>query len=188
MFLTLENGAYHVHHESIVPLFNLFEIVQLGIVQLGMIMVRNGRFPFPSHLLICKHQTNQHIDKRIMGRGKTRNDADFSFSYQRSSVFICVLSLIHIWREIMFTTRFKQISRWLAIVLIAAILLATQSTAGAFAPVAAVTQTAVPHSFTDPAELESFLDEYLAAQMAEHHIPGAVVTFVKDGEVFLSKG
>jgi len=41
---------------------------------------------------------------------------------------------------------------------------------------------------TDSAELEAFMDAYLAEQMAEHHIPGVVVTFVKDDEVFFSKG
>lgn len=40
----------------------------------------------------------------------------------------------------------------------------------------------------DPAELESFLDDYLVGQMEEHHIPGVVFTMVKDGEVFFSKG
>ena len=41
---------------------------------------------------------------------------------------------------------------------------------------------------SDPAELESFLDAYITEQMDAHHIPGVVITFVKDGEVFLSKG
>lgn len=35
---------------------------------------------------------------------------------------------------------------------------------------------------TDPAELESFLDNYLAEQMDTYHIPGVVVTFVKGGD------
>ena len=48
--------------------------------------------------------------------------------------------------------------------------------------------TAQGYGPTDPAELESFLDAYLAEQMDEHHIPGVVITFVKDGEVFFSKG
>jgi len=41
---------------------------------------------------------------------------------------------------------------------------------------------------TDPAGLEEFLDAYISNQMDEYHIPGVVITFVKDGEVFLSKG
>ena len=41
---------------------------------------------------------------------------------------------------------------------------------------------------SDPAELESFLDGYITEQMDAHHIPGVVITFVKDGEVFFSKG
>ena len=40
----------------------------------------------------------------------------------------------------------------------------------------------------DPAELETFLDNYVAAQMKEYHIPGVVITFVKDGKVFFTKG
>ena len=39
-----------------------------------------------------------------------------------------------------------------------------------------------------PAELEAFLDTYLAEQIETHHIPGVVITFVKNGEVFFSKG
>ncbi len=41
---------------------------------------------------------------------------------------------------------------------------------------------------TDPSELETFLDAFFAEQMEALHIPGAVVVFVKDGEVFLAKG
>ncbi|OGC89375.1 MAG: hypothetical protein A2W25_10550 [candidate division Zixibacteria bacterium RBG_16_53_22] len=41
---------------------------------------------------------------------------------------------------------------------------------------------------TDPKELESFLDEFFARQMEEHHIAGAAVSIVKDGELFIAKG
>src|SRR3712207_8911043 len=41
---------------------------------------------------------------------------------------------------------------------------------------------------TDPAELEAFLDELLGKEMEENHIPGAAVSVVKDGELFLAKG
>ncbi|HEX6304539.1 MAG TPA: serine hydrolase domain-containing protein [Anaerolineales bacterium] len=41
---------------------------------------------------------------------------------------------------------------------------------------------------SDPAELEAFLDEVLATQMEENHIPGAAVAVVRDGEVLLAKG
>jgi len=40
----------------------------------------------------------------------------------------------------------------------------------------------------DPAELESFLDAYLAEQMNTYHIPGVAITFVKNGDVCFSKG
>ncbi len=41
---------------------------------------------------------------------------------------------------------------------------------------------------TDPAELEAFLDELLASQMEEYHIPGAAISVVKDGQLFFTKG
>src|SRR5215210_7028519 len=41
---------------------------------------------------------------------------------------------------------------------------------------------------TDPAELEDFLDEELGREMEQHHIAGAAVSVVKDGEVFFAKG
>lgn len=41
---------------------------------------------------------------------------------------------------------------------------------------------------TDPQEVETFLDAFLAREMAEKHIPGATFVLVKDGEIFLAKG
>jgi CubicO group peptidase (beta-lactamase class C family) len=41
---------------------------------------------------------------------------------------------------------------------------------------------------TDPAELEAFLDDLFAKQMAEQHIAGAAVSVVKDGKLFFAKG
>jgi CubicO group peptidase (beta-lactamase class C family) len=41
---------------------------------------------------------------------------------------------------------------------------------------------------TDPAELEDFLDEELGREMEQHHIAGAAVSVVKDGELFFAKG
>jgi CubicO group peptidase (beta-lactamase class C family) len=41
---------------------------------------------------------------------------------------------------------------------------------------------------TDPKELEAFLDNFFAEQMASLHVPGAVVTIVKDGKIFFTKG
>jgi CubicO group peptidase (beta-lactamase class C family) len=41
---------------------------------------------------------------------------------------------------------------------------------------------------TDPAELEAFLDKELGREMKKHHIAGAAVSVVKDGEVFFAKG
>jgi len=41
---------------------------------------------------------------------------------------------------------------------------------------------------SDPAEMEVFIDGLMAIQMAEKHIPGAVVALVKDGSLFFAKG
>lgn len=41
---------------------------------------------------------------------------------------------------------------------------------------------------TDPAELEAFLDDLLAQEMAEYHVAGAAVAVVKDGRLFFAKG
>ena len=40
---------------------------------------------------------------------------------------------------------------------------------------------------TDPAELETFLDEFMAARMGVERV-GATVAVVKDGELFFTKG
>jgi CubicO group peptidase (beta-lactamase class C family) len=48
--------------------------------------------------------------------------------------------------------------------------------------------TAQAQGPTDPAELEAFLDELMAKDMEEHHIPGADVSVVKDGALFFDKG
>ncbi len=41
---------------------------------------------------------------------------------------------------------------------------------------------------TDPAVLEAFIDGLMKVQLDEHNTAGAVVTVVKDGEVFFAKG
>jgi len=51
-----------------------------------------------------------------------------------------------------------------------------------------IVHAAPANQITTPAEMESFLDGVFASQMAANHIPGAVVTVVKDGRVFFSKG
>lgn len=40
----------------------------------------------------------------------------------------------------------------------------------------------------DPAEVEAFMDGLMASQMADKHIPGAVVVIVREGEVLFAKG
>jgi CubicO group peptidase (beta-lactamase class C family) len=41
---------------------------------------------------------------------------------------------------------------------------------------------------TDPAEMEAFLDKELGKEMERHHIAGAAISVVKDGELFFTKG
>ena len=59
------------------------------------------------------------------------------------------------------------------------------------APVQARHSTPPPPSPTvlsDPRELETFLDGVISMQLLEDHIPGAVVSVVKDGRLFFAKG
>jgi CubicO group peptidase (beta-lactamase class C family) len=49
-------------------------------------------------------------------------------------------------------------------------------------------EVAVPAGPTDPAELEAFLDGVMKIQLAQHSSAGAVVSVVKDGEIFFMKG
>jgi len=44
------------------------------------------------------------------------------------------------------------------------------------------------NNLTDPKELEAFLDPIFAEQMEKSHIPGAVVSVVKDGKIIFTKG
>ncbi len=43
-------------------------------------------------------------------------------------------------------------------------------------------------SLSDPTELETFLDGLMAAHLKNHHVAGAVIAVVKDGQLFFSKG
>ena len=52
----------------------------------------------------------------------------------------------------------------------------------------AAARTIIQDGPSDPAEMEAFFDGYLANQMDTYHIPGVVISVVKDGKVFFSKG
>lgn len=41
---------------------------------------------------------------------------------------------------------------------------------------------------SDPTELASFINGYLSAKMTEHHVAGAVVSVVKDGQIMFANG
>lgn len=49
-------------------------------------------------------------------------------------------------------------------------------------------QASQTNNLTDPKELETFLDPIFTAQMSKLHIPGAVVSVVKDGKTIFTKG
>jgi CubicO group peptidase (beta-lactamase class C family) len=55
-------------------------------------------------------------------------------------------------------------------------------------PAAAKPVPAGSGDLDDPGELERFLDETIAAQLADHEVPGATVSVVKDGKVLFAKG
>lgn len=84
-----------------------------------------------------------------------------------------------------------KIRKNISIFMLMSVILATFAQPGVAAQrkpgVKPVPSTAQASGPSDPTEFEAFLDEYLAKQMSTHHIPGAVFTMVKDGEVFLSK-
>lgn len=57
-------------------------------------------------------------------------------------------------------------------------------------PIAEVSPSGAPPSrgLRDRAELEAFMDGVMAAQLRDHHIAGATVSFVRDGALFFAKG
>jgi CubicO group peptidase (beta-lactamase class C family) len=66
-----------------------------------------------------------------------------------------------------------------------ALLLLSVMTFSAAAPALAAPQLVGP---TDPAELEAFIDDFMAAQMEPNHVPGVTISVVKDGQLFFAKG
>jgi len=85
-----------------------------------------------------------------------------------------------------------KIVQVISVLMLATILIGATSQPGfasASGPITASEQaTTQPAGPTDPQEMEAFLDDFITAQLEEDHIPGAVVSVVKDGELFFSKG
>lgn len=52
----------------------------------------------------------------------------------------------------------------------------------------AAAEPQAPPGLNDPAEVETFLDSFIMAQLKDQHIAGATVAVVKDGELFFAKG
>jgi CubicO group peptidase (beta-lactamase class C family) len=68
------------------------------------------------------------------------------------------------------------------------ILLALIIALGILRPASPVQARVAQAGPTDPAEMEAFIDGYLAAQMPANHIAGVTVSVVQDGQVFFAKG
>ena len=85
-----------------------------------------------------------------------------------------------------------KIVQFVSIFLLAAVLIGTTVQPGFASTSVSVTAsrpvTAQPVGITDPQEMEAFLDDFITLQMEENHIPGVVVSVVKDGALFFSKG
>lgn len=57
-----------------------------------------------------------------------------------------------------------------------------------FSNAASVHAAPIAEEITTPQEMETFLDGVIKEQMDGNHIPGVVISVVKDGEVFFTKG
>src|SRR5687768_4690175 len=57
-----------------------------------------------------------------------------------------------------------------------------------YLPLKAQVQAAQANNLVDPKELEAFLDPIFMAEMEKQRVPGAVISIVKDGKVFFTKG
>ncbi len=81
-----------------------------------------------------------------------------------------------------------------SLVLVALLLAAPGLTFGhrgsgqAHSPVLAATAAQIDRATSNPADLETFLDELVATQMDEHHVAGAVVSLVQEGEIIFARG
>ncbi len=84
----------------------------------------------------------------------------------------------------------RSIHTAVVLVLVAA-LVSTPAIATAAPPTvhsADSTEQVDPTDLSDPDEFERWLDETMADQLERHHVPGAAVVVVNDGDVLLAKG
>ena len=83
----------------------------------------------------------------------------------------------------------KTLAMMLSLVLLSSIIVPVMAKEDKPAPAGdAITVPSQGQGPTDPAEMESFLDELMAKDMEEYHIPGAAISVVKDGKLFFAKG
>jgi|GEM_PF-42580 len=65
---------------------------------------------------------------------------------------------------------------------------ATKPSSAAQAPQPETRQSLTPVALDDTSKIEAFFDDLLPRQLAEHHIAGAAVVMVKDGQVRFARG
>jgi CubicO group peptidase (beta-lactamase class C family) len=82
----------------------------------------------------------------------------------------------------------SKLVRIISILIIIVIFIFAAAPPAATQSVAPEQAAAPPAGQMDAQELEAFLDKLLAAEMADNHVPGAIVTVVKDGSPLLTKG
>lgn len=82
----------------------------------------------------------------------------------------------------------KPILRTLIVVIISLSALPVWAGAASIEPETAISSLGQNQELTDPQELEAFVDGVITAQLQAYHIPGATVSVVKDGGLFLAKG
>jgi CubicO group peptidase (beta-lactamase class C family) len=82
----------------------------------------------------------------------------------------------------------KPILRTLIVVIISLSALPVWAGAASIDPETANSSLGQNRELTDPQELEAFVDGVIAAQLQAYHIPGATVSVVKDGALYLARG
>jgi len=87
-----------------------------------------------------------------------------------------------------YNTIIYRIAHGIGLAILALVMCLTATGGAAATPTHRVAPRAPSAGLTDPKELEAFLDDLLARQLAERHIPGASLAVVKDGQLFFAKG
>ena len=86
------------------------------------------------------------------------------------------------------TTLRKLFAMLVLIAIPASIVLSAPAAEAAPTPIAGKPDPGASKDLTDVPELERFLDDTIASQMADYKIPGATISVVKDGRLLVTKG